>query len=281
MFGLWKIITRNQLSMFNGKVIVITGSAQGIGKRTAELLAEKGAKIVINSRREEKVRNTVDELINKGFEAIGIAGDVSDYSFCENLAEKTVLHFGRIDFLINNAGLAAKGKLEDTVPEVFEKLIAVNVLGSIYPTRALMPYLKKSKGGVLFISSLAGVVGLPSYLSYSYTKRSIISIAESLKNELYDSNVYVGVNFPGFTENDAAKQNLLPTGESVIMKKRDDVKVEALDNTVNRIIRQIEKRKFRSFSSLKGKMVYTIYRLSPSLALFVVKKNRKKIMEMD
>jgi len=267
--------------MFKGKVIVITGSSQGIGKRTAELLAQRGAKIVINSRREEKVKETVQEFINKGYDVLGVAGDVSDFSFCEKLAENTLHQFGRVDFLINNAGLAAKGKLEDTVPDVFERLMSVNILGSIYPTLAFLPHLKERKGGILFISSLAGIVGLPSYLSYSCTKRSIISIAESLKNELYDSGVYVGVNFPGFTENDEAKQNILPSGESVVMKKRDDVKVEPLDNTVNKIIRQIERRKFRSFSSKKGKMVYIIYRLFPSIALAVIKQNRKKIMDMN
>ncbi len=267
--------------MFKGKVIVITGSTQGIGKRTAELLAREGAKIVINSRRESKVEETVQEFTKMGYNVIGVAGDVSDFSFCEKMAVETMRNYGKIDFLINNAGLAAKGKLEETTPEVFEKLVSVNILGSIYPTLALLPHLKETKGGILFISSLAGIVGLPSYLSYSYTKRSIISIAESLKNELYDSGVYIGVNFPGFTENDSEKQNILPSGESVVMKKRLDVKVESLDNTVGKIIRQIERRKFRCFSSFKGKMVYVIYRLFPSLAIAVVKQNRKKIMEMD
>ncbi len=267
--------------MFKDKVIVITGSVQGIGKRTAELLALRGAKVVINSRREEKVQEVVQEFTNKGFDVLGVAGDVSDYTFCEKLAAETVQHFGQIDYLINNAGLAAKGKLADTVPDVFEKLVATNVLGSIYPTLACLPQLKKQKGGVLFISSLAGVVGLPSYLSYSYTKRSIISIAESLKNELYDDGVYVGVNHPGFTENDPTKQNMLPSGESITMKKRIDVKLEPLDQTVSKIIGQLEKRKFRAFSSLKGKTIYTIYRLFPSVSLAVLKLNRKKIMDMD
>jgi short-subunit dehydrogenase len=267
--------------MFKGKVVVITGSVQGIGKRTAEILAKRGAKLVINSRREKKVQETVQEFTDNGYDAIGIVGDVSDYTFCQKMVEKTIQHYGHVDFLINNAGLAAKGKLEDSVPEVFEKLLSVNILGSIYPTLGFLPHLKKSKGGILFISSLAGVVGLPSYLSYSCTKRSIISIAESLKNELYDDGVYVGVNYPGFTENDSTKQNILPTGESVTMKKRDDVKVEPLDNTVNKIIRQIEKRKFSSYSSMKGRLVHITYRLFPSIAIAVVKQNRKKIMEMD
>lgn len=267
--------------MFQDKVIVITGSAQGIGKRTAEMLAQRGAKVVINARRKEKVDETVLDFRAKGYQVFGAAGDVSDFAFCEQLAKETIQHFGKIDYLINNAGLAAKGKLEETVPAVFEKLISVNVLGSIYPSLAFLPHLKASKGGILFISSLAGIVGLPSYLSYSCTKRSIISIAESLKNELIDDQVFVGVNYPGFTENDSTKQNISPSGEVVTMKKRTDVKVESLDKTVARIVRQLERRKFSAYSSFQGRMVHIIYRLSPALALTVLKKNRRKIMAMD
>lgn len=267
--------------MFKDKVVVITGSAQGIGKRTAEMLAERGAKIVVNSRRKDKVERTVEEFRTKGFDVLGIAGDVSDHAFCAELAERTIEEFGCIDYLINNAGLTAKGKLEETIPAVFEKLVSVNVLGSIYPCLAFLPYLKENKGGILFISSLAGIIGLPSYLSYSYTKRSILSIAESLKNELYDDQVFVGVYFPGFTENDATKQNISPTGEAIPLKKRENVKVEPLDKTVGKIIQQLEKRKFSAYSSFKGKMFHIIYRFAPGLALAVIRKNRSKIMAME
>lgn len=267
--------------MFQGKVVVITGSTQGIGKRTAELLAMRGAKVVINARTRERVDQTVNEFRKKGLDVIGVAGDVSDYSFCQLLAHETRSHFGQVDFLINNAGLAAKGKLEETAPEVFTKMYGVNVMGSIYPTLAFIEDLKASKGGVLFISSLAGIIGLPSYLTYSATKRSIVSIAESLKNELFDDGVYIGINYPSFTENDGDKQTISPTGKPVTMIKREDVKVEPLDKTVLKIIRQIEKRKFRVYSSWKGRAFQTIYRLFPSLALYILKKNRRKIMNMQ
>jgi short-subunit dehydrogenase len=189
--------------------------------------------------------------------------------------------FGKIDYLINNAGISAKGTIHSTSPEVYEMVYRVNVLGSIYPTVALLPELKKTKGGVLFISSLAGIIGLPSYSAYSGSKRSVVSLAESFRNELVDDGVFVGVNYPGFTENDENKTTLNTAGEPVVIKKRTDVKVEALNSTVNKIIQQLEQRKFRDYSSTKGKAVQAMYRFFPKISLLVLKRNRKKIIEMD
>lgn len=266
--------------MFKDKVVVITGSTQGIGKRTAEILAARGAKVVINSRDTEKVHSVVTSFTNKGFDVLGLAGDVSDYSFCEKLRDAVIDRFGRIDLLINNAGLAAKGTIVDSKPEVFEHIYRVNVFGSLYPTKAMLPDICQTKGGVLFVSSLAGIVGLPSYSAYSGTKRSIVSLAESLKNEVADHQVYIGVNYPGFTENDSKKKIVTVSGEEQFLPKRDNVKVAALDTTVMNIIKQIERRQFRSYS-LQGRMIQMVYRLSPALSIYILKLNRYKIMKMD
>jgi short-subunit dehydrogenase len=264
-----------------GKVIVVTGSTQGIGLRTAEHLLNKGAKVVINSRSKSKVDQVVNRLKDKGFDVLGVAGDISDMNFCRELCTDVVNAFGRIDYLINNAGISAKGTIHSTSSEVYEQVYRINVLGSIYPTVALLPELKKTKGGVLFISSLAGIIGLPSYSAYSGSKRSVVSLAESFRNELIDDGVFVGINYPGFTENDAKKTTLNTEGKPVVIKKRTDVKVEDLNSTVNRIIQQLEQRKFRAYSSGKGKAVQVMYRFFPRLSLFVLKRNRNKIIEME
>ena len=124
--------------MFREKVVVITGSTQGIGKRTAELLAIKGARIVINSRNQEKVTTVVEEFRSKGYNVIGIACDVSDYDFCLKMKDDIIGHLGRIDYLINNAALASKGALIDSEHFVFEQVYRVNVLGSLYPSKAFL-----------------------------------------------------------------------------------------------------------------------------------------------
>lgn len=266
--------------MFKDKVIIITGSTQGIGLRTAEILASKGAKIVVNSRSDDKVEEAVKNFQNKSIEVFGLAGDVSNFEFCQDLATKTLEKFGRIDYLINNAGLASSGKLQDMQAHVYKTIFDVNVLGSLYPTMAVLEEIKKNKGGILFISSIAGILGLPGYSAYAGSKRAIVSLAESFRNELVDDGVYVGINYPGFTENDSKKQMLHADGKSITIEKRDNVKVEPLDKTVNNIIRQIEAKKFRSYSNLNGRMVQIMYRFFPKLSLYIIKLNRQKIMGM-
>ena len=267
--------------MFNDKVIVITGSTQGIGLRTAEILASKGAKIVINSRSSEKVEKAISKLLTITPHVTGMAGDVSDYDFCVQLKNHTINHFGKVDVLINNAGMAAKGELSDTEAKAYELIFSVNILGSLHPTMAFLPELKKQKGGILFISSVAGVIGLPSYSAYSASKRAIVSLAESFKNELVDDQIFVGVNYPGFTENDERKIVVDAKGNEISLKKRTEVKATPLDKTVQCIIDQISKKKFRAYSSMGGRVVQFIYRLMPSLALFVLKVNRNKIRAMQ
>ena len=269
------------MSFYKNKVVVITGSTQGIGKRTAELMCQQGAKVVINSRSQEKVGVVVNEFKEKGYSVLGVAGDVSSPNFCDELRSTTLKSFDKIDILINNAGLASKGSLSDTKAEVFKMMFEVNVLGSLNPTISMLEELKKTKGSVLFISSMAGIIGLPSYGAYSGTKRSIVSLAESFRAELVDDNVFVGINYPGFTENDPNKQTITSDGTPETMVKRDDVKVEPLDKTVGKIMRQIERKKFRSFTSYKGRALLTMYRLFPTLSLAILKKNRRKIMDMQ
>ncbi|SFT67054.1 3-oxoacyl-[acyl-carrier protein] reductase [Lishizhenia tianjinensis] len=267
--------------MFRNKVIVITGSTQGIGYKTAEMLTHRGAKVVINSRREQKVKAAVKNISDQGGIAFGVTGDVTDYVFCKSLRSEVIKKFGRIDYLINNAGVASKGNLLDSSKTVIDSVIDINIKGSLYPTHALLADIIEQKGGILFISSLAGIAGLPSYFAYSGTKSMIITLAESIKNELVDKGVFIGVNYPGFTENDSQKQIIKPDGKTSVLKKRENVKALPLTITASQIIKQLEMRKFRAFSSLQGKLIYYTYRLSPKLYLYVLKVNRKKIMLMD
>ena len=267
--------------MHKDKVFVITGSAQGIGKETAILATQKGAKVVINSRTEEKVAATVEEIRAQGGDAVGLAGDVSDYDFCKKLNDFAVENFGKIDYLINNAAISTKGTLKDSSPEVLEHAFRVNLFTSLYASKAMMDEIIKQKGGILFISSLAGIIGLPSYLSYSTTKRAMVTVAECLRNELLEDGVFVGVNFPGFTENDDDKSITLPSGEVKTLRKRVDVKVASRKRTANRILEQLKKKKFRHYSSINGYFIQYVYRVVPTFSLWLIGRNRDRIIHSD
>lgn len=267
--------------MFQNKVVVITGSTQGIGLKAAEILGKRGAKLVINSRSVEKVEKAVFFLKQFTKEIIGIPGDVSDASFCGELREKAVQRFGKIDILINNAGVASSGMISDLHSRAFEKIVSINFLGSIHPTLAFLPEIKKQKGAIIFISSIAGILGLPGYSAYSATKRAIVGFAESLKIELTGTDVFVGINYPGFTENDVQKTILNAKGEAEILKKREGIKATSQEKTAIGIIKQIEKRRFRAYSSISGKFIQLLVRFFPRLTFFILAKLRKRMESMQ
>lgn len=267
--------------MFTNKVIIITGSTQGIGLSTAEMLIRKGARLVINSRSPQKVETALRYLKELSPDVIGLAGDVSNYEFCTALSDFAIEKFGRIDMLINNAGVASSGLIKDTVPHAFEKVVQINLLGSVYPTIACINEIRKQKGSVLFIASVAGIVGLPNYSAYAATKRAVVSLAESLRSELTDDGVFVGINYPGFTKNEDQKTIINANGEEVLLQKRSGVKAINREKTAGKIIEQLHKRKFRMYSSFSAKAVQIMYRIFPRLTLNILRHFRKKIIAMQ
>jgi NAD(P)-dependent dehydrogenase (short-subunit alcohol dehydrogenase family) len=274
-------LLRQEVSQFRDKVVFISGSSQGIGKGLATSLGEQGAKIVLNGRNEEKLQATAEDLRSKGIEVLSISGDVSSYADCQRMMDEVIAHHGQLDWLVNNAGMSGGGKLEETKGQVYEQIFGINVLGSIYLSHYAIPHLRKTKGGILFISSVAGMIGLPSYTAYSASKRAVIALAESLRIELHDDGIFVGVNFPGFTENEPTKQIYKPDGSMEVLQKRAEVKATPLSKTVGRIEQQMRRRKFYGYSSAQGWFVRLASRLFPRIVHLGLKANRKKIMEMQ
>ena len=261
---------------FQDKVVVITGSNQGIGKKLALQLGSYGAKIVINGRNQEKLEGVRLELQNKDIAVLAFSGDVSSAAFCERLIAETISHFGRLDILINNACMSAKASLEEGSLEVFKTVIEINLLGTAYVSKFAIPHLKKTQGSMLFISSLAGIHGLPYFTSYSTSKMALTALAESLRLELHGHNVHVGIAYVGFTETAKEKTVYNAKGELEFLQKRENIQATPLTVTVDKLIRQIKRRKKSSYHSTMGKMNYILNRVSPGFIEFFLKKSLHK-----
>jgi NAD(P)-dependent dehydrogenase (short-subunit alcohol dehydrogenase family) len=254
---------------------VITGSSRGIGRALARDLAERGMAVVLNGRDPETLRRTEQALAEAGFRVTAVPGDVASPADCAHLIETAVSRFGRLDLLINNAGLSARGAFEESDPDVFRRLTDVNILGAVNATYHALPHLRRSRGQVIFVSSLAGLVGLPGGAAYSVTKMGLTALAESLRVELAGSGVHVGIIYPGFTENEVEKRILSPDGRWVpigdpfpIQHRREEL--------VGYFIDMIEKRRFKMICTPLDRFIRFVRLFAPRLIdRYLTRRQRK------
>jgi short-subunit dehydrogenase len=262
---------------WKNKVVIITGSSRGIGWELTNQLLRSGANVVINSRNKETLLAKYVELKNKGFSVLALSGDISNYDDCTGIAKNTIDHFGKIDVLINNAGLSAESNSFDSINiNVFQKLVQVNFIGSVNMTKAALPYIKHSNGSVLFISSLAGLHGLGNYSAYCSSKMALTGFAESLRIELKNQNVHIGIAYIGFTQNDNGKTVLDKNGNLIPQKEIINVKPKPVHYVANQIIRMIEKRMNKKIFTRKGFLLLFLSRFFPVVLNLILLKLYKK-----
>ena len=195
---------------FRGQVVIVTGASAGIGKALALNLASQGAKVAIAARRAERLEQVAADCRALGAEVLVVPTDVADEAQCKALVEKTVAAFGRLDMLINNAGLAASA-LFDEFPDLslFRHVMDVNFYGAVYCSYYALPYLKQTKGRIVAISSLGGKAAIPYNTPYCASKYGLHGFYDSLRMELTRHGVGVTVICPGLvaTEFHAAQMN--------------------------------------------------------------------------
>lgn len=263
------------------KVAIVTGSSRGIGRTIALHLGKEGAKIVINGRDGEQLAKTQLMLRQEGLEVVTFPGDVSNPSDCKQLAAFAEETFGKVDILVNNAGVGSRGFFEETTPEVFRNLLDVNILGSVLPTLEVLPLLKRSHGSVVFISSLAGLRGLPNRSSYSLTKMAQTAMAESLRVELAGTGVHVGIIYVGATKNDPEKRVIGAQGDLQALQPRQNFWVDSQDKVARTVTKVIGSRAFKTTVSLQGAAYFYLQRFLPGLVDFIFRRNLNLIKKMD
>ena len=182
---------------FREQVVIVTGTSAGIGRSLAILLASQGAKVVIAARRADRLEQVAAECRVRGGEVLVVPTDVSDKDQCKNLIDKTVATFGRVDMLINNAGMAASALL-DEFPDLrlFRQTVDVNFYGTVYCTYYALPHLKQSKGRIVAVSSLGGKSAIPYNTPYCSSKYALHGFFDSLRMELVPQGVSCTVVCP-------------------------------------------------------------------------------------
>lgn len=195
------------LQYLKGKVAIITGASRGIGKAAAVALATQGAKVVINyARSSEAAEATVQEITGAGGEAIAIQADVAQSEAVDNLIKTTLKKFGRIDVLVNNAGITKDTLLLRMKPEQWQAVIDLNLTGVFLCTKAVSKtMLKQRSGRIINIASVSGQMGLPGQANYSAAKAGVIGFTKTIAKELANRGVTVNAIAPGFIETDMTK----------------------------------------------------------------------------
>ena len=213
--------------MLTGKVAVITGASKGIGRATSLRLARDGVKLVIGATSTQLLDSVRREAEDAGTQAVACYCDVSRQADCESLAETAKDKFGKIDILINNAGIGYSGKVVDLVPEDAENMVRVNILGVYFMTRAVLPtMIERECGDIVNIGSVAGIKYSPGFAFYSATKFAVRAFSEGLRNEVQEHNIRVTTVHPGMVETNffdsfARGGIKLPSGTGDLLKPED------------------------------------------------------------
>ena len=181
-----------------GKVVVITGASSGLGEATARLLSAQGATIVLGARRVDRIQAVADELTNSGGKALAVATDVTDPDQVKALVDAAVQTYGRINVMINNAGLMPHSPLDRRKIDDWNQMIDVNIKGVLYGIAAALPYMQQQKAGhIINVSSVAGHKVRPGGVVYAATKHAVRVLSEGLRMEVKPYNIRTTVISPG------------------------------------------------------------------------------------
>ncbi|MFC2100695.1 SDR family oxidoreductase, partial [Bacteroidota bacterium] len=236
----------------------------GIGEALAKELVSRKAKIVIAARSLNKLEKLADDLKNHGTEILAVKTDVSDEKECKALIENTVEKFGKIDILINNAGISMRALFEQVELGVMKQLMDVNFWGMVYCTKYALPYLLKQKGSVVGVSSIAGFKGLPGRIGYSSSKFAMHGFIEVLRTENLKKDLHVLLACPGFTSTNIRKTALAKDGSQQGETPRDEAGMMSSEEVAKKIANAIEKKKRTLVLTAQGKLIVFLNKFIPA-----------------
>ncbi len=258
------------MSIFQNKVVVITGGSDGIGKALVDAFLHAGAKVATCGRNYDKLY-----LLQSAHPSQPLmihTTDVSREGDCFNFIEAVVKTFGTIDILINNAGISMRSLVSEVEIDTIRKVMDINFWGTVYCTKFALPYITKNKGTIVGVSSIAGYRGLPGRSGYSASKFAVNGWLEALRTELLESGVNVMWVCPGFTSSNIRNTALNSEGSSQGESPMDEGKMMTAEECAQHILSAIDKRKRTIVLTSKGKQTVFMNRFFPSLADKLVRK---------
>jgi short-subunit dehydrogenase len=253
-----------KLLIMKDKVIIITGATSGIGKALAYEYASRGANLVISGRNFDKLLEIATGLTRSGISVLPVKTDVTSETDCREMIRLAVEKFGKIDVLINNAGISMRALFEEVDLAVLKKLMDTNFWGTAYCSKYALPYLLRSKGSLVGISSIAGFKGLPGRTGYSSSKFAINGLLEVIRIENRKKGLHVLIAAPGFTSSNIRNVALSKDGSQQGETPLDEAQLMPAETVARKIADAIENRKRTLILTTTGKMTVFLNKFFPS-----------------
>ena len=253
-------------SVLRENVMIITGASSGIGRALALQLAEQRAWLALAARDIDQLKAVAEECRRYGGKALVVPTDVAEQAQCQNLVERTVAEYGRLDTLINNAGISMWTKLEELKDlTVLERIMRVNYLGSAYLTAYAIPYLKQTRGRIVAVSSLAGKNGVPTRSGYAASKHAIVGFFDSLRIELAETGISVTMIYPGFVTSEIRERAFGADGQPLKKSPVREAEVMTAEECARIMVSAIARRKREEVMTLRGKLGQWAKLIAPGL----------------
>ncbi len=233
-----KIINR-----MKNKIVVITGASSGIGKALAYEFGGKGACVVLAARNLEKLTEIVQDLEKLGIQAIAVKTDVTIESDCRNLIETTIQNFGRIDVMINNAGISMRALFIDLQLDVMRRLMDTNYWGTVYCSKFAIPHLLKTSGSLVGVISIGGFIGMPGRSGYAASKFAVRGFLDTVRVESRKTGLHVLLAAPGFTTSNIRLAALTADGSPQGETPRDENHMMSAEAVARHIYHAVVRRK--------------------------------------
>jgi short-subunit dehydrogenase len=265
------------------RVVVITGGSDGIGAAMARQLAAAegaGVALVLAARNRAALEEVAGACAALGAQTLVVPTDVSAHQQCVDLVAAAVARFGRIDALVNNAGRSAHALFED-VQDLgwYEELMRINLWGAVWCTHAALPYLKASRGSIVAVSSLVGLVGVPGRTAYAATKFAVTGFFEALRAELKGAGVSVTTAFPGVVATSTRYRGFNAAGQPAGVSALKEDEAMSVEHCARLIIDGMNRRRREVVMTLKGRVGRYLKLLAPGLvermALAALKNDAK------
>lgn len=246
------------------KVVVITGASSGIGKACAIECAKRGANVVLAARQYVVLCQITEEIYRKyNVKTLAVQTDVAQEDDCKELIKQSISAMGKVDILINNAGISMRALFKDLDIEVLKRIMDINFWGTVYCTKYAFQEILNQSGSIVGVSSIAGYKGLPGRTGYSASKFAMNGFLEALRVENLKNNIHVMVACPGFTasniRNVALNSEAKPQGESSM----EEEKMMTAEEVALRIVNGIVKRKREVIMTGQGKLTVFLQKLFP------------------